>query len=85
MPYPIFPASPEMQKHIVQGAQYNQFDDMKYPFAHMNIGESISIPLAELNEKSVRVRMSTAKARYGVTLKMIKHRHLGVAEVGRIA
>lgn len=85
MAYPIFPSSPEMQKHIVQGTQCNEHDQMKYPFAHMNIGESISIPLTELNENSLRNRMSTAKARYGVTLKVIKHRHLGVAEVGRIA
>lgn len=85
MAYPIFPASPEMQKHIVQGTQYNEHDQMKYPFAHMNIGESISIPLQGMNENSVRARMSTAKARYGFTFKMIKHRHLGVAEVGRIA
>lgn len=85
MAYKIFPASPAMQRHIVQGTQYNEHDQMMYPFAHMNIGESISIPLQGLNEKSVRVRMSTAKARWGFTFKMIKHPELGVAEVGRIA
>lgn len=86
MAYPIYPASPQMNKFIVQGTQIDEYDNgSKYPFAYMNVGESICIPLAELNEKSVRVCMSNIKARTFKVFKMIKHPELGVAEVGRIA
>lgn len=56
-----------------------------YPFDSLEIGQSFTAKLDEVNWKSLRICVYKQNAKAQKQFKFIKHDDLGVAEVARIA
>lgn len=86
MSYEITQSSPQAQDEAKKLIE----DQGKYPFDSLEVGQSFTAKLAEVNWRSLRTcvyqRNSRERANEsGRVFKFIKHDNLGVAEVARIA
>jgi hypothetical protein len=95
MMYPIVESSPQAKAKIIPhkpgepepkpavvGVLHHR---AKYPFDHLNVGFSFTVPLAEGNETSVRMTAHGHGKKRGTKYSCIKHAEHGLLEVARIA
>lgn len=92
MSYSIYECSPKAKVKIKDDA----YDDpkpvatekhyrTKYPFGSLTVGQCFTIPIAEVNEVSLRNACSIYAKRAEKTFTIIRHNEHGVIECARIA
>lgn len=68
-----------------KGAAPKPKANVLYPFDSLEVGQSFTAKLDEVNWKSLRICVYKQNAKSDKQFKFVKHDDLGVAEVARIA
>lgn len=81
MAFEIVASSPKAQELAKKA---NEPSNKIYPFESLEVGQSFTAKLAEINWKSLRV-VCSQKSKNGKKYLFVKHDELGVCEVARTA